>query len=116
MPVIVITRFKVADRLEDRDALQAEFEESAPRYQKIPGLIRKNYIRSEDGTIGGGVYLYETREAAEKVYTPEYLDQETETSRHDEMVEKKYGQKPEILWFESPVIVDNTLGTITTDE
>lgn len=106
MPVIVITRFKVADHLENRDALQAEFEESAPRYQKIPGLIRKNYIRSEDGTIGGGVYLYESREAAEKVYTPEY----------DEMVEKKYGEKPEILWFESPVIVDNTLGTITTDE
>jgi Putative mono-oxygenase ydhR len=43
------------------------FEATAPKYQKLPGLIRKYYIRSEDGHIVGGVYLWQTREAAERL-------------------------------------------------
>ena len=30
------------------------FEASAPKYQNLAGLIRKYYIRSEDGRIAGG--------------------------------------------------------------
>jgi len=37
------------------------FEATAPKYQKLPGLIRKYYIRSEDGHIVGGVYLWSRR-------------------------------------------------------
>ena len=33
------------------------FETSAPKYQNLAGLIRKYYIRSEDGRIAGGIYL-----------------------------------------------------------
>jgi len=35
------------------------FESSAPKYQNLAGLIRKYYIRSEDGRIVGGIYLWE---------------------------------------------------------
>ena len=45
------------------------FETTAPKYQKLPGLIRKYYIRSEDGRIVGGVYLWQTRQAAESLYS-----------------------------------------------
>jgi len=80
------------------------FETTAPKYQKLPGLIRKYYIRSEDGRIVGGVYLWQTRQAAESLYSAEWR----------ERVEKLYGVKPAITWFDSPVVVDNsTGGTIT---
>ena len=80
------------------------FEASAPKYQHLPGLIRKYYLRSEDGRVAGGVYLWETRQAAERVYDGEWR----------ERVAKLYGAQPTITWFDSPVIVDNsTGGTIT---
>jgi hypothetical protein len=76
------------------------FESSAPKYQNLRGLIRKYYIRSEDGRIAGGIYLWETRADAEQVYNGEWR----------ERVEKLYGAKPTIAWFDSPVIVDNLAG------
>jgi len=80
------------------------FETSAPKYQNLAGLIRKYYIRSEDGRIAGGIYLWESRRAAERVYDGEWR----------ERVEKLYGARPTITWFDSPVVVDNlTGGTIT---
>ena len=38
------------------------------------GLIRKYYIRSEDGRVAGGIYLWETRQAAERVYDGEWRE------------------------------------------
>ena len=60
------------------------FESSAPKYQNLQGLIRKYYIRSEDGRVAGGIYLWETRADAERVYNGEWR----------ERVEKLYGAKP----------------------
>lgn len=79
------------------------FESSAPKYQNLPGLVRKYYLRAEDGRSAGGVYLWESRAAAEAVYTGEWR----------ERVEKLYGAKPTITWFDTPVIVDNLAGSIT---
>jgi hypothetical protein len=79
------------------------FESSAPKYQNLPGLIRKYYIRSEDGRIAGGVYLWQSRQAAERVYDQAW----------QERVEQLYHAKPTITWFDSPVVVDNLAGDIT---
>jgi len=37
------------------------FESSAPKYQNLAGLVRKYYVRAEDGRSAGGIYLWETR-------------------------------------------------------
>ena len=79
------------------------FESSAPKYQNLAGLVRKYYVRSEDGRSAGGIYLWESRAAAEAVYNAEWR----------ERVEKLYGSKPTITWFDTPVIVDNATGAIT---
>jgi heme-degrading monooxygenase HmoA len=73
------------------------FESSAPKYRNLPGLIRKYYVRSEDGRTAGGIYLWESRAAAEAVYNGEWR----------ERVEKLYGVTPTIAWFDTPVVVDN---------
>ena len=57
------------------------FESSAPKYQNLPGLVRKYYVRSEDGRSAGGIYLWQSRAAAEAVYNGEWR----------ERVEKLYG-------------------------
>jgi heme-degrading monooxygenase HmoA len=80
------------------------FESTAPKYQGLQGLVRKYYLRSEDGRRTGGVYLWETRAAAEALYNSEWRARVTQL----------YGSEPEISWFDTPVIVDNRAGgTIT---
>ena len=86
------------------DEATRRFETSAPKYQNLAGLIRKYYIRSEDGRTAGGVYLWESRQAAARVYTGEWR----------ERVEKLYGAKPQITWFDTPVVVDNLAGGAIT--
>jgi hypothetical protein len=80
------------------------FEGTAPKYQNIPGLIRKHYVRSEDGRIVGGIYLWQTRAAAERMYSDEWR----------RTVEKVYGVTPTITWFDTPVVVDNHAGGAIT--
>ena len=76
------------------------FESTAPKYQNLPGLVRKYYLRSEDGRVAGGVYLWQTREAAEKMYGGDWAAR----------VEKVYGAKPRVTYFDTPVVVDNLAG------
>jgi len=101
--ITAIVQFQLPSPISLAEATR-RFESSAPKYQNLAGLIRKYYIRSEDGRVAGGVYLWESRQAAERVYDAEWR----------ERVEKLYGGKPLISWFDSPVVVDNaTGGTIT---
>lgn len=79
-------------------------EGNAPLYKGMKGLVRKYYVRSDDGLQVGGVYLWESREAAEAVYTDEWR----------ERVTGAYGSAPTIDWFDSPVVVDNRHNEIVT--
>jgi hypothetical protein len=76
---------------------------NAPKYQGIPGLLRKNYWVSEDGRRAGGIYVWESRADAEKVYTADWK----------KFVEGKYGTPPSIEYLHSPVMVDNRDGSIS---
>ncbi len=79
------------------------FQGTAPKYRGIPGLLRKNYFMSEDGKRAGGIYVWASRADAERVYTPEWK----------EFVTGKYGTPPSIEYLHSPVMVDNSAGTIS---
>jgi hypothetical protein len=85
------------------DEAKQRFHATAPKYKNLPGLIRKYYLLSEDGTRAGGVYLWETRAAGEAIYDGTWRAR----------VEEVYGAAPQIDWFATPVIVDNLAGAIT---
>lgn len=88
------------------DEAKEIFLSTAPNYRDIPGLIRKYYILSEDGTTAGGVYLWKSREDAESVYTEEWKT----------FVLSKYGTEPSIYYFATPVVVDNLMGEIIAQQ
>jgi hypothetical protein len=79
-----------------RDEAKALFEKSAPNYRGVPGLIRKYYLYG-DNRIGGGVYLWSDRDTAERFYSDAWK----------RTIAQRYGAQPEILFFETPVIVEN---------
>jgi hypothetical protein len=101
--ITAIVQFSLPKPISLEEAART-FESTAPKYQKLPGLVRKYYLRSEDGRSAGGVYLWETRAAAETIYTGEWRAR----------VKHLYGSEPEISWFDTPVIVDNQAGGAVT--
>lgn len=101
--VIAIVSFKLPQR-QTLDQATAAFQSTAPKYLGMPGLLRKNYFLTEDGMRAGGVYTWESRRAAERVYTPEWKA----------FVTAKYGSEPEIVYVDTPVLVDNEQGAIAS--
>src|SRR5919106_5506011 len=65
--ITAIVNFRLPDGTSAAEAARM-FRESAPRYRGVPGLVRKYHVLGEDGTGGGG-YLWESREAADALYT-----------------------------------------------
>lgn len=94
--ITAIVRFKLPASITAANAAEL-FRGSAPKYQGLEGLVRKYYLFDEKSRTGGGVYLWESREAADKVYTADWR----------RMIAERYGAEPEILYFDTPVIVDN---------
>ena len=77
---------------------------ASARFQNVPGLIRKQFLYSDKG-IGGGVYLWETREAAEACYRGPWRDNVRKASG---------GNEPDIAWFDTQIVVDNETHQIKT--
>jgi hypothetical protein len=83
--------------------LRAVLEDAVPRYQVIPGLHRKYFIGND--TQGGGVYEWESQEAAHAFYNDAWF----------ERLRVVYGAKPELQFFELHAIVDNDAHTARID-
>ena len=102
--ITVIATFRLPHRL-TVDEAKAIFQTTAPRYQSQPGLIRKYYVLSDDGMTAGGVYLWQSRRAADALYNDAWRAYVTE----------KYGAPPQVVYMESPVIVDNAMQQILAE-
>ena len=99
--ITAIAEFKLPQPM-SVDQARETFLSTAPKYRGMAGLIRKYYFLSEDGGKAGGIYLWRSREDAERLYTPEWKA----------FVEGKYGAPPRIEYMHSPVMVDNRARTI----
>jgi len=79
------------------------FRATAPKYLGVKGLLRKSYFLSEDGLRAGGIYVWNSRADAERMYTPEWT----------KFVTDKYGTPPKVEYLHSPVTVDNESGQVS---
>jgi len=79
------------------DEARKIFLSTAPKYLGVTGLIRKYYMLSEDGSTVGGVYLWNSREEADAMYSESWRS----------FVREKYGTDPSVTYMDSPVVVDN---------
>lgn len=84
------------------DQATAAFEQTAPKYLGRKGLVRKHYFVTEAGDCVGGIYFWKSKADTEACYTGEWHD----------MVTRKYGVSPKIVYAHNPVIVDNLLSHI----
>ena len=103
--ITALVQFKLPEPI-SREKARGIFSSTAPRYRETPGLIRKYYVLSEDGATAGGVYLWTSREDAERLYTREW----------EAFILDKYGARPSVVYFDSPVVVDNVTEEIVIDD
>jgi hypothetical protein len=95
---IVVVQFDLPKRTEEQAIKGATG--TAPIYRDLgkKGLLRKDYLNGETGT--GGVYLWESRAAAEVWFTEERVAELT----------KRFGARPRLTWYDTHVTVDNLKG------
>ena len=93
---IVVVQFPLNKRTEEEQAI-AGATSTAPTYRGLAakGLIRKDYLNGDTGT--GGVYLWESRAAAEAWFTEERV----------QLLAEKFGATPTLTWYDTHVTVDN---------
>jgi Putative mono-oxygenase ydhR len=103
--ITAIVKFKLPQPV-TREQARDMFSSTAPKYREVHGLIRKYYVLSEDGGTGGGVYLWRSRDDAERLYSADWK----------KFIADKYGTEPSIEYLEAPVIVDNLIGEIIKDD
>jgi hypothetical protein len=96
-----ITQFPLPPEV-SADALKSGFLEVAPYFKNPLGLIRKYFLLSGDHAIGGGVYLWDSRQNAR--------DFSEGTLRM--MIKEKFHVDPSITYFDAPVVVDNVSSEI----
>jgi len=95
--ITVVTRFQLPAGI-NADQIRAAFEEAAPKFRTVPGVVRKQFLHSkEDSRTVGGVYLWNDERAA-RAFMNERVVQ---------MIREKFHVEPTIEFYDSPVIVEN---------
>jgi hypothetical protein len=94
-PVAVLVVVKTPPGV-TRPMIEKGFEQAAPTYRQVAGLIRKYFTVNDTGF--GGMYLWTSRRAAEAWFSAAWRAKAKAT----------YGSDPEVSWFDAPVLIDNT--------
>ena len=102
--ITVIVNFKLPKAITAQQARDI-FLTTAPEYRGMPGLIRKYYFLDPDGVSAGGIYLWESREDADRLYNENWRA----------FVRVKYGSDPVLTYLDTPVVVDNVSNEIISN-
>ena len=102
--ITVLVTYKLPPGM-DRAAALALSEQAATRFQVLEGLRMKHFLYQEEEGLGGGFYSWETREAADTFHTEAWLDS----------MEERMGSRPELQYFETAVVVDNSVGEVRVE-
>ena len=93
--ITVVVKFKISDTLTSK-ILKEKFIETSTMYQKVDGLLRKNYIADIENKYAGGGYTFVSMKSAKNWFDEDRI----------EWITQRFS-KPEVAYYESPVIVDN---------
>ncbi len=82
-----------------RAEVVAGMDQSIPMWRRNAELIRKYYLYDAERGQAGGVYLWKTKEAAERGHDEAWRQRIMDT----------YRAVPVIRYFDTPFVVDNAL-------
>jgi hypothetical protein len=88
------------------EKIERQFEDVAGRYLSVPGLIRKYFGLSEDGTSVVGIYLWTSKISADGFYTSEWIKGVTE----------RWGALPEKTEWNIPIVAESLEGKVVSNK
>lgn len=80
-----------------REEVLAKYRQTAPAWAKNDDLVRKYYFFDETKSLGGGVYVWKTMEAALRWHGDEYKAR----------IKSLYGCEVRMTYFDTLLVVDN---------
>lgn len=86
-----------------RDELLSKYRTTAPAWSNNEDLIHKFYFFDENKGLGGGVYIWKTKEAALRWHGEEYQSR----------IREIYGSAPRMTYYDTLIVVDNILNEVT---
>jgi heme-degrading monooxygenase HmoA len=81
-----------------RTRVVEEFQAAIPVYRKVPGLLRKYFILTDDNRFGG-IYLWKDQASAQLWFSDAWQDG----------VRKRYGSDASLEWFDTPILLPSRL-------
>jgi hypothetical protein len=88
----------------DEPAIRNLFDQVAGNYLEVPGLIRKYFGFSDDASEVIGIYLWESKDAADAFYSDEWMAGVTE----------RWGAAPIKQEWVVPVVAESAGGHVVT--
>jgi hypothetical protein len=101
--ILALVQIPLPGPRRDRAEVIRQSLDSTRIFHAVPGLRRKYYLDSEAG--GGGVYEFDSRETAEAWFNADWAD----------WMEARFGVRPVLTIFDSPVTLDNEAGEVRVD-
>ncbi len=86
-----------------KEKAMADAGTTIEKFSKVDGLLKKYFLNGEAG--GGGVYIWESKEAADKWYTKAW----------EEANVKRFGVKPILTCYDNYVFLDNQSRKVNFD-
>jgi hypothetical protein len=86
-----------------REEVMSLYRQTAPAWAKNPDLLLKHYFFNEEQSLGGGVYVWTSKEVALRWHGEEYRSR----------VRALYGSDPRISHFDTLIVVDNVLKEVS---
>jgi len=101
---IVITEyvlFGLPDDISRADVVKG-MHEVVPRWRTERDLIRKTFVYDAAARQAGAFYLWKNRTSAELAHGEAWRQR----------IRATYGSEPTIRYFETPLVIDNSLGQV----
>jgi hypothetical protein len=102
--IVALVRFSMDPSI-PADDVRSSFRASAPNYASTAGLVRKHFLYAADRGEGGGVYVWESRVAADAFYDDAWFARMT----------AKFGAAPTVDLFENVATVAGDARAVTGD-
>ena len=89
----------------DEAAIRGLFDQVAGNYLGVRGLVRKYFGFTEDASSVIGIYLWASKDDADRFYSPEWMAGVTE----------RWGAAPRREEWVVPVVAESMAGEVATD-
>lgn len=84
------------------DDLMEDARSVAGHWQANPDLIRKHFVRNEDGKVAG-IYIWPNKDAAKTAHNADWIARFRERT----------GTEPTFAYYDMFMLIDNEAGTVT---